>query len=68
MDREVLSLVTNVGTMAMMMFIADRVYRLVWHWLDLQHGQETRLTEAIIRGPKPILLSRVIREQENTPA
>jgi hypothetical protein len=61
-----LSLTTNVGTMIMIMFIVDRGAKLARHWMNLQFSNSISLTERQILGPKPLLLTKIINE-ENTP-
>lgn len=59
-----LSLTTNLGTIVLMIFISDRVYRLIYHWLDLQSEKARALTRQQILGPKPIQLVQEHREED----
>lgn len=58
-----LSLVTNIGTIGLLIFITDRAFKLAHHWLDLQNERTRFLSREQVRGPKPIRLTQEIREE-----
>jgi len=58
-----LSLATNIGTIVLLIFITDRAFMLACLWLILQSERSHSLSRERILGPKPIRLTREIREE-----